>query len=39
MALAAWAYTIMAALLRVRCIILERERHAEWARQFMENSR
>ena len=31
MALAAWAYTIAVALWRVRAIILERERHTEWA--------
>ena len=35
MALAAWAYTLMAALMRLRCIILERERHAQWVRQWL----
>jgi len=30
MALAAWAYAIAVSLLRVRSIIIERERHAEW---------
>jgi heme exporter protein C len=30
MALAAWCYTIAVALARVRCEILERERHADW---------
>lgn len=34
MAFAAWAYTIMIALLRVRCIILDRERHAQWVRDY-----
>jgi len=32
MALAAWMYSIAAALWRVRSIILERERDAEWVR-------
>ena len=32
MALAFWMYSIGAALLRVRAIILERERHTDWAR-------
>ncbi|RYF43136.1 MAG: heme ABC transporter permease [Comamonadaceae bacterium] len=36
MALAFWAYCIMAALLRLRVIMLERERHASWARQALE---
>jgi hypothetical protein len=36
MALAFWAYCIMAvALVRVRTIILERERHTVWARQLV----
>lgn len=30
MAAAAWAYTVAAALARLRCIILEREAHAHW---------
>ena len=30
MALACWMYSIAAALVRVRCIILEREQQAEW---------
>ncbi len=33
MALAFWMYSIAVALLRVRCIILERERNADWIRQ------
>ena len=33
MALAFWMYSIAAALMRVRAIILERERHTEWVRE------
>ncbi len=36
MALAAWMYCIAVALTRVRVIILERERHAAWARRELE---
>ena len=36
MALAFWAYCIALALMRVRVIILERERHTAWARFEME---
>ncbi len=32
MVFAFWMYSIAATLMRVRCIILERERHAEWVR-------
>ena len=32
MALAFWMYSIAAALMRARCIILERERNADWVR-------
>jgi heme exporter protein C len=35
MALALWMYCIAAALLRVRTVILERERHASWAQQAL----
>ena len=35
MALAFWAYCIAAALIRVRVILLERERHTAWARQAL----
>jgi heme exporter protein C len=35
MALAFWMYSIATVLLRVRCIILERERHAEWTSQLV----
>jgi heme exporter protein C len=34
MALAFWMYSIAAALLRVRSIILERERAADWTREW-----
>lgn len=36
MAVAAWFYTIAVALVRVRRIILERERHTEWAKAILE---
>ena len=36
MSLAFWMYSIAAALARVRCIILERERHAEWVKHALE---
>jgi len=36
MALAFWAYCIMAALMRLRVILIERERHTAWARQALE---
>jgi len=35
-ALGAWAYTFAAALTRLRCIVLERERHTEWVAQLPE---
>lgn len=38
-ALAAWMYTVAVALMRVRCIILEREGHAEWVGQLNEVKR
>lgn len=34
MALACWAYSIAGALMRVRCIILERERHSDWLQRY-----
>ncbi|MBX9902576.1 MAG: heme ABC transporter permease [Burkholderiaceae bacterium] len=39
MVFAFWAYTIAAALMRVRCIILERERGAEWVKDLQESAR
>jgi len=35
MALGFWAYSIAVALLRVRCIVLERERHSDWIKQYV----
>ncbi|MFN7087353.1 MAG: heme ABC transporter permease [Burkholderiales bacterium] len=35
MALGFWMYSIAAALLRVRCIILERERRSDWVAQYV----
>ncbi len=35
MALGFWAYSILVALMRVRCLMLERERHADWVKQLM----
>ncbi len=34
MALGFWMYSVAAALQRLRCIILERERHSEWVAQY-----
>lgn len=39
MALAAWAYAIAVTLLRVRSIIIERERHAEWLVEALESGK
>jgi heme exporter protein C len=39
MALACWMYAVAAALARVRCIILERERHADWLQELQEVKR
>lgn len=36
MAVAAWCYTVAVALARVRCEILERERHADWVAEALE---
>ncbi len=38
-ALAAWAYAIAIALLRVRAIIIERERHADWLVEALKANR
>jgi heme exporter protein C len=35
MALAFWAYCIAVSLMRVRVLMLERDRHTEWARQAL----
>jgi len=34
MIFAYWMYAIAVALTRVRCIILERERHTEWVKEL-----
>ena len=34
MALGLWAYTIAVTLVRVRCIVLERERHTDWVKHY-----
>ncbi|WP_237174038.1 heme ABC transporter permease CcmC [Paracandidimonas lactea] len=39
MALASWMYTVAVALMRVRCIVLERERHASWLEEISEVKR
>jgi heme exporter protein C len=39
MALAFWMYSIAASLARVRCIILERERNAEWVGEYVKGLR
>lgn len=39
MAFAAWLYTVAIALARVRCIILEREGHADWLYRLKEVKR
>ena len=36
MALAFWAYTIAVTLMRVRCIVLDRERHTDWVKHYLE---
>ncbi len=38
LALASWAYAIMMTLLRVRCIMLERERHTDWVKEYVEKN-
>jgi heme exporter protein C len=38
MAIAAWLYTIAVALVRVRSIILERERQSEWVKEILERA-
>jgi heme exporter protein C len=39
MVFACWAYAIAVSLWRVRCIILERERRADWVRDFLGSKR
>jgi heme exporter protein C len=35
MALGFWFYSIAAAMMRARCIMLERERSTEWAASYL----
>lgn len=37
MALGFWAYSIAVTLLRVRYIVLERERHSDWVKRYVES--
>jgi heme exporter protein C len=37
-ALGFWAYTFAVALLRLRCIVLERERHTDWVKEYMQKT-
>ncbi len=39
MVMACWMYSAAAALARVRCIMLERERHADWVQESKEGKR
>ena len=34
MSIAFWLYAIAVVLIRVRCVILERERNADWVKQL-----
>ena len=36
MAIAFWLYSVAVALMRVRSIMLERERHSEWVKHAVE---
>jgi heme exporter protein C len=38
MALGFWAYTFAVAFIRLRCIVLERERHTDWVKQYVEKT-
>ena len=38
MSIAFWLYSVAAVLMRVRCVILERERNADWVRQLGEQA-
>ena len=39
MALAAWAYSVAVVLVRVRAIMLERERNTDWVARLVESRR
>jgi heme exporter protein C len=38
LALAAWTYTIAVTLMRVRCIMLEREKQTDWVKEYVEKN-
>lgn len=38
LALASWAYTLCVVLMRVRCIVLEREKHTDWVKEYVEKN-
>jgi heme exporter protein C len=38
MAFGFWAYTLMISLARLRCIVLERERHSSWVKEYWEKA-
>lgn len=38
MALASWMYTLAVVLMRARCIILEREKHTDWVKEYVEKN-
>lgn len=38
MALASWMYTLAVVMMRVRCIILEREKHTDWVKEYVEKN-
>jgi heme exporter protein C len=39
LALGFWMYSIAASLLRARCIILERERNADWVAEYLRTTK
>jgi heme exporter protein C len=38
MALGFWAYAFAVAFMRLRCIMLERERHTDWVKEYLEKT-
>lgn len=38
LALASWMYTLAVVMMRVRCIILEREKHTDWVKEYVEKN-
>ena len=39
MMLGLWAYTFAVTFMRLRCIVLERERHTDWVKQYTESKK